>query len=209
MNPISTCAASRNEDLARILIGWIEQDAATRSMLATLRELGLPDAYLAAGAIRNLVWDRLHGFESRTPLNDVDVVYFDAADPCPLDSEASAERRLSEKMPGLNWQARNQARMHIRNGAEPYGSVVEAMRGWPETATAVGARMEGDGSLSLVCPWGLDDLFALLLKPSPLCPQPEAFAERVAAKNWLVRWPKLRITTAKVRHNDDTSANWR
>ena len=46
------------------------------NLLVSVRELGLPDWYLAAGVIRNTVWDVLHGYKKHTPLNDIDVVYF-------------------------------------------------------------------------------------------------------------------------------------
>lgn len=35
---------------------------------------------------------------------------------------------------------RNQEQMHIRNGDQPYSSALDAMRYWPETATAVATR---------------------------------------------------------------------
>jgi hypothetical protein len=47
-------------------------------VLDTARALGLPDWYSAAGAIRNTVWDALHGSVSPTPHSDLDVIYFDA-----------------------------------------------------------------------------------------------------------------------------------
>ena len=45
--------------------------------LEALATLDLPDAWIAAGFLRNLVWDYLHGYKTMTPLNDLDVIYFD------------------------------------------------------------------------------------------------------------------------------------
>jgi hypothetical protein len=53
--------------------------------------LKLPDGYIAAGYIRNRVWDHLHGFTERTPLNDVDVVYFN-----PHDLSEETDKRWPE-----------------------------------------------------------------------------------------------------------------
>ncbi|MBT1444965.1 nucleotidyltransferase family protein [Shewanella sp. JM162201] len=50
--------------------------------------------------------------------------------------------------------------------------------------------------LEIVAPWGLDGLFALTITPTPRpAPnQPQGlFHARVASKNWLARYPKLRI----------------
>jgi hypothetical protein len=35
----------------------------------------LPDWFVGAGAIRNTVWDYLHGYTVPTPLADVDVAF--------------------------------------------------------------------------------------------------------------------------------------
>lgn len=47
-------------------------------LLTAVASLALPDCYVAAGCVRSLVWDHLYGYK-RTPLNDVDVVFFDRA----------------------------------------------------------------------------------------------------------------------------------
>lgn len=45
-------------------------------------------------------------------------------------------------------------------------SARDAMRYWPETATAVAARRGGRDELEIASPLGLDDLFNLLLRPT-------------------------------------------
>ncbi len=51
--------------------------------LQVVRGLGLLDWAIGAGFVRNAVWDQLHGFDTMTPLADVDVLFFDRADPSP------------------------------------------------------------------------------------------------------------------------------
>mgnify|MGYP001461346440 CR=1 FL=1 len=48
--------------------------------LHLVHSLGLPEACIAAGYVRNYIWDYLHGYTERTPLHDVDVLYYDPHD---------------------------------------------------------------------------------------------------------------------------------
>jgi len=57
---------------------WIAADPLRMEALAIARSLALPDWCLAAGFVRNLVWDKLHRFATPTVLNDIDLIYFDA-----------------------------------------------------------------------------------------------------------------------------------
>jgi hypothetical protein len=153
--------------------------------------LGLPDAWLAAGAVRNAVWDAAHGFVQPTALTDADVVWFDAAHTC-QEEDRRVEMTLSARLPGVLWSVKNQARMHVRNGHAPYADCLDAMRAWPETATAVAARLLPDGTIELQAPYGYADLLDLVLRPTPRCP-PAIFAQRVAEKGWLHHWPRLTL----------------
>lgn len=56
----------------------IQADPERMPLLKTVAALALPDCYIAAGFVRNMVWDYLHDYDA-TPLNDVDVVFFDRA----------------------------------------------------------------------------------------------------------------------------------
>lgn len=64
----------------------IEADSIRMECLQAVRALNLPDWFIAAGFVRNAIWDHLHSLPM-TPLNDVDVVYFDPDD-CSLATEA-------------------------------------------------------------------------------------------------------------------------
>jgi hypothetical protein len=160
--------------------------------LKLVRELRLPHWCIAAGYVRNCVWDVLHGYANRTPLNDVDVVYFDPGDPSE-ETEKRCEFLLKSRLAEYNWSFKNQARMHIRNGETPYRSVEDAMRRWPETATAVGISLDDNGKLQAVAPHGMDDLFGLAVRRSPYFADKAAFLRRVRSKGWLDIWPQLRL----------------
>ena len=158
-------------------------------LLRAVASLEVPDCWIAAGAVRNAVWDALHGYPRSTPLADVDVIWFDPARIDPKLDRA-LEARLAERLPGVPWSVKNQARMHIRNNHEPYADSLDAMRRWPETATSIAARLAADGMIDLCAAHGFTDLLGLILRPT----RPDApFWERVTGKGWLQTWPKLLV----------------
>lgn len=165
-----------------------------RQALEAVAALDLPDRWVGAGFVRAPVWDALHGYTKPTPLDDIDVVYYDPACPDPA-AEVAAEARLKELVPGLPWSVRNQARMHLRNGDAPYDSTADALRHWLETPTAVAVRLGKDRAPELLTPLGLDDLVNLVLQPTPYAQSHRmaAFLERVERKGWLRKWPKVRL----------------
>lgn len=96
------------ENYSDKIIQWIEKDSFRMRALACVAESEIPQAFLAAGFVRNLVWDALHHKETPTPLNDLDVIYFDSDESDPERYKAY-ELELQELMPEANWQVRNQA----------------------------------------------------------------------------------------------------
>ncbi|MBR0682175.1 nucleotidyltransferase family protein [Roseomonas eburnea] len=176
-------------DLARFVAGR----PAMLDRLATVAAHGPPHAWIGAGFLRNAVWDALTGRDpDAIPPADLDVVFHDAADASP-ERDAAAEAALSAAAPGLPWSVANQARMHARNGHAPYRDLAEALAHWPETATAVAARL-GPRGVEILAPHGLEDLFALIARPTPAHrAQPAAMLARIAAKAWTTRWPALRL----------------
>jgi hypothetical protein len=58
----------------------LKQDEFRLRCLQAAWSLHLPDWYLGAGFLRNAIWDHLHQHSQATPLNDIDLVYFDAKD---------------------------------------------------------------------------------------------------------------------------------
>ena len=62
------------------LVAIVRGSAWFMRALEAVRALHLKSWCIGAGAVRNLVWDHLHGFGQPTALSDVDVAYFDADD---------------------------------------------------------------------------------------------------------------------------------
>ena len=163
------------------------------AVLCAVRALALPDWAVGAGFVRNAVWDYLHGFAQPTPLADVDVLYFDPADPS-IEREWALENQLAAVMPGVPWSVRNQARMHLRNGDAPYADTEDALRYWLESATCVALRLEPDDRLTVIAPYGLSDLLALRSGPTQSGrARYAAYIARMRQKDWPSRWPRVRV----------------
>jgi uncharacterized protein len=177
---------------AELLREWLCAAERRMAMLEAVADLCLPDAWIAAGAVRNVAWDRLHDYPQSTPLTDVDVIWFDPTRTC-RSIEIELERRLAQHVAGVNWSVKNQARMHRRNGDTPYRDCLDAMRAWPETATGIAARLGSRGAIELCAAFGFDDLLSLRLRPTPRFAADPAFHARVASKRWLAIWPRLHL----------------
>jgi hypothetical protein len=193
---------------AETLQAILAADPLRMRVLAMQRSLALPDGWVGAGFIRNAVWDHLHGRPPSPPAGDVDILWFsrERADAA-VDREIEAALRALDA--SVDWSVKNQARMHRRNGDAPYASSVAAMRCWPETATAIAARQDERGACEIAAPFGLDDLFALVLRPTPRFSGEKhpIFLQRVASKGWLQHWPRLRLADTRTAAGETSGKN--
>ena len=182
---------------AEPLLTLIAADPWRMACLRAVADLGLPDCWIGSGFVRAPLWDRLHGFAEPTPLNDIDVIYFDPNDAAPARDEA-LEAHLTKRVAGAPWSVRNQARMHRRNGDRPYRSSEDALRHWLETTAAVAVRLDRQGQVRLMAPFGLDDVVALTVRPTPHARAQRLadYRARCAAKNWAATWPRVRVLLA-------------
>ncbi|MGK7865988.1 nucleotidyltransferase family protein [Falsiroseomonas sp. E2-1-a20] len=156
--------------------------------LQALALAGPRGAWIGAGFVRNAVWDALSGVAPDvTALADLDVVHLDEASPDPV-----FEATLRAVRPTLPWSVTNQARMSARHGHAPYPDLGAALARWPETATAVAARLRA-GRLEILAPHGVADLLGFVLR-TPHGGDRAAMLARIAAKGWRTRWPRLRLS---------------
>ena len=110
------------------VVDILAADGAAMAQLRAVRSLALPDWCIAGGFVRNRVWDALTGQRDSYEA-DTDVLYFDSAQLSP-ELETALESSLGRTIPEAEWQVRNQARMHLRNGDEPYRDTAHAMTFW-------------------------------------------------------------------------------
>ena len=112
---------------------WIRIDKDRMRALYLASTLQLNDWCIAAGFVRNLVWDKLHNKEDPTPRNDFDLIYYD---PCNIDSAKDKQLELQLKvLSNQPWSVKNQARMHSNNNHRTYKNNLDAMTLWPEQQT--------------------------------------------------------------------------
>jgi hypothetical protein len=179
---------------ADALNALLERDEARQRIVSLVCSLSLPDCWIAAGFVRNAVWDSLHKRAPRLSSGDVDVIWFDPANSTP-EVDLQLEQRLKRLDGAIDWSVKNQGRMHLRNDDPPYRSATDAMRFWPETATATAVRHTGRGDLDIAAPFGLDDLYGAVIRPTPRFDGEKRamFDARVQEKKWLDQWPLLRV----------------
>jgi hypothetical protein len=166
----------------------------------------MPNWYLAAGGISQTVWNVLHTFEPENGIKDYDVVYYDSSDLSYKreDDFIQKAKQLFHEV-SVPVEVRNQARVHLwypqRFGYEirPHQNVEDAIRTFPATATCVGVKYV-DGHFHVYAPYGLDDLFGLIVRPNrsqiaAIVRDPEKAREVYEAKveRWSKLWPKLQV----------------
>ena len=165
-------------------------------VLGVARDLDLPDWLVFSGAVYQPVWNHLTGRPLDHGVKDYDLAYFDAADTS-WGAEDRVIRRVAAALePPLRdrVEVRNQARVHLWFEAKfgeaypPLADAAEALARFTAPAFAVGVRLEADDRLTVVAPFGLEDLFAMRLRPNPLRPS-AALARTIAGVKG--RWPEI------------------
>lgn len=177
----------------------------TMEVLRKVRDLDLPDAMIFSGAVYQPVWNHLTGRAPDYGIKDYDVAYHDASDTSYEAEDVVIQRVAAVFEPPLRAlvEVRNQARVHLwfekKFGAdEPYPPLensAAALKRFVATAFCVGVRMEADDSLSVHAPFGLEDLFAMHLRPNPLRVKGAGGWARTTASAQ-ARWPEITLETA-------------
>lgn len=181
-----------NQTLEHKLIQIIKNDEWMLTVLKTVSDLNLNDCWIGAGFVRNKIWDEKHQ-KPRTVLNDIDVIYYNQNN-ISKTYDITLENCLKKKDSNLNWSVKNQARMHVRNKHKQYINCNDAISFWPETATAIAVRLNSENKIEYIAPYGLDDLFNLLVIPTPNF-NLSVYKTRIENKNWVAKWPNLKINT--------------
>ena len=178
------------------ILWLIREDKWMMELLKCAKSLNLPDWWICAGFVRSKIWDVLHGFDVRTTIPDIDVIYYDRT-----NSEKSTEKKheeaLKRLLPTIPWSVKNQARMHRVNNIPAYTSSVDAISRFPETATALGVKLDDRENLVLTAPHGIVDVVNLRVTPTPTFhekkEQIKIYEERIRKKNWQAVWNKVEI----------------
>jgi hypothetical protein len=176
----------------------VRADPGLMHVLATVRPLGLNDWRVFSGAVYQSVWNAVTGRPAGYGIKDYDLGYFDSD--TSWDAEDVVIKRVAaafEEPFRSMVEVRNQARVHLwfeQKFGEPYEALTrtdDALSHFVAPAFAVGVRLEDDGAISVAAPFGLEDMFGMVLRPNP---------KRGLARGWTRvvgsargRWPELTV----------------
>ncbi|SCL22733.1 hypothetical protein GA0070624_2596 [Micromonospora rhizosphaerae] len=170
------------------------------NVLAAVRAGGLPDAWVGAGVLRDLVWGQRYGggFDPQD-VRDVDVAFFDPND-LTHSNDVAATELLRRREPAVPWEATNQAAVHTwyenvfgTGPVDALRSIADAVATWPETATCVAVRLDPAETLHVCAPFGLDDLLDGVWRRNPGRVTVELSRARLARHEPSRRWPQVKI----------------
>ena len=199
---METCVRDSIAEATPTLRGRLERivraDSHLMQLLNVARAADLPQWRVVAGCIYQTVWNSLTGRPTRTGINDYDVIYFDPAD-LSEETEAATEARIRADLPDFPARVEvcNQARVHswfeeyFGVAYPPLSSADEALTRYASATHAVGVRLTRDDRLDVFAPFGLDDIFGMIVRPNYALPN-KATHERKAARARKI-WPELRV----------------
>ena len=164
------------------------------AILTIIRNLGLKDSWLAAGSVRNFIWNLLSDRPAFDHETDVDVIFFDPD--VSYEDTLVIESKLREDFPQYQWELKNQIYMHQHSPhTAPYRNSCDAMSKYPERCTAIGLRLNADATLELFAPYGLEDILNFQVAPTPHFLENEdrmkLYQTRLSKKNWREKWKDL------------------
>lgn len=174
----------------------IRADADMMLLLERLRSLRLPQWRVVAGCLYQTIWNALTGRPRGTGIKDYDLIYFDAE-----DASWEAEDAVIRRVAGATHdcvgpvEVRNQARVHLwfpeRFGCNypELRTADESLRYYSSIVHAVGVRLEDDGRLDIAAPFGLDDVFAMVVRPNPVLANAASHNAKAARAKAI--WPEI------------------
>lgn len=176
----------------------VRDEPVLMEVLEGIRAEALPEGMLVAGALYHMAWNRLVRRPGLETVNDLDVFYFDDAD-LSYEAEDVVIRRLATRFahPPIPVQVRNQARVHLwfeRKFGSPFTplhSAEEMLGRYAARAYAVGARLEPDDGITIMAPFGLNDLFSFRIVPNHAL-QNRPLHERKSVELRAI-WPQLQV----------------
>lgn len=182
------------DEQIKILEQILSKNENLMSLLKILSSDGLENYYVTAGCINQTVFNYYHDNHLNSNIKDYDIVYFD--EDITYEKEDIIIKRLTKKIQKLNiiTDIKNEARVHLwyyeKYGIKrtPYTSIEDAISRFGTTVTCIGVRLKNN-KLEVYAPYGLDDLFNMIIRPVKKDITKENYDERCA--RWLNNLPKL------------------
>lgn len=180
------------------LIAILQASPRMVHVLHIARDLNLPDWMIFSGAVYQTAWNAITRRDIDYGIKDFDLAYFETDTSWKAEDDVIQWVRDTFASPFDEMvEARNQARVHLwfeEKFGEPYAPLTrtqDALTRFVSPTFAVGARLKDDGGITIIAPFGLRDVFDMVIRPNPFRPQAKGF-ERAAASA-LERWPEAKI----------------
>src|SRR5262252_3457398 len=93
-------------DAASTLADVLRRNDWIMRALDAVERSGLPDAWIGAGAVRDVVWGERYASFDPSDVRDIDVAYFDPTD-LSRERDLAAQQALTD-LEDLPWEATNQ-----------------------------------------------------------------------------------------------------
>ena len=187
-----------SNDLEARLVEIVRADPGLMHVLTGIRSQRLPDWRVFSGAVYQSVWNALTGRPAGYGVRDYDVGYYDPDTSWDAEDVIIKRVAASFEEPFRSMvEVRNQARVpiwfpaHFGEPYDPLSGTDEALARFVAPAFAVGVRLELDDAISVAAPLGLEDMFALTLRPNPNRPMARDWARVIEKAR--ARWPELSV----------------
>ncbi|KAL6920654.1 hypothetical protein ACHAPO_004663 [Fusarium lateritium] len=176
----------------------VKHNKTLMTVLSRAAEMKLPNWYLAAGALTQTVWNVVTNRDPEQGIDDYDLIYFDASDLSweAEDAVIQKGKEIFKDIP-VEVEIRNQARVHLwyeKKFGRPcpqHRSSEASMTTWGTNTALIGVRLRDDGEWDIYAPWGLSDMFRLIVRPNQQIMTEETYTKKTT--RWIKIWPEIRI----------------
>ena len=97
--------------------------------------------------------------------SDIDVIYYDRTN---IEKrKRNMKKRLRSCYRQFLGQLKTRHECMVPIIVPPYSSAVDAIGKFPETATALGVKLDDKNNLQLTAPHGINDFVNMVVKPTP------------------------------------------
>ena len=181
----------------------LDRNRTLGAVLSGAAAMGLPGWYLVAGCLYQTVWNVITGQPPEAGILDYNLVYFDASD-LSWEAEDAVIRAGDDIFAGLAApvEIRNQARVHLWYEQKfglpcpPHASSEAAIDTYEATVASLGVRLESGGRWRIYAPYGLSDVFNIVIRPNPVLATRDVYETKTA--RWQRQWPGLTVLPWRV-----------
>ncbi|MEZ8055313.1 nucleotidyltransferase family protein [Vibrio sp. 10N.222.54.F12] len=157
-------------------------------------EVGLPNFYIAGGAITQIIWNDIENKPLLEQVKDFDVVYFNSTSAI---TEGEFKNRIRSRLSHrVDVDVKNQAIIHERYAKkfgcaiQPYERVEQGIESWL-SAFAIGFTLDDSGDINLFAPYGVEDAFDMLIKPNKRAMTQSNYNKMTTG--YKVRWQQVNV----------------